>query len=251
MRLYVLCLVFVLAFLPLQVYVLYLNLSEPQGAFSWSDTHSAHDWNKIIMVPSDGAVRFDRWIWLTVGIVVFIFFGLGKEAVSMYRSGMLAMGLGRIFPSLRPDHDNSNSTAGTISSYGSKAKLFFKRKGSISSWRSSSITSRTASVTAPISPKNTRHLETINEDQKLSEKLSEGQQSANLHKTPLLSSQPSIAGRIMSMFRSSEARVQPSSEGLAMTDIAGQPLTVWSAVSVDQASPTQSAPGHPTGLRSL
>ena len=145
MRLYILCLVWILVFIPTQAYVLYVNLSTHRTSYSWSEAHDFADWDNIIMTPSYGAIIFDRWIWLGSGVVTFIFFGLGREAVSMYRSGLLAIGVGRIFPSLRPDYMSRKSTAGTVSSFGSKAKLYFKRKSSNSSWHTDTSTSRATS----------------------------------------------------------------------------------------------------------
>lgn len=245
MRLYVLCMVWILAFIPTQAFVLYINLSMHRTAYSWSETHNPAAWNEIIMVPSQGTVLFDRWIWLGSGLVVFIFFGLGKEAVSMYRSGLLAVGLGKIVPSLRGD-STRHSTSGTLSSFGSKAKTFIKRKSSVSSWYTNSTTSMANSVAVSESPKNMKFLETISEDQHMHEKPQEHSRftkglrsmtSTDPEKTTKTAGQPSVVRRMASLFRSNRSESQASTQGLALT---GQPMTVRADVSTGHPSPTLS-----------
>ncbi|KAK4548469.1 hypothetical protein LTR36_009379 [Oleoguttula mirabilis] len=250
MRLYVLCLVWILAFIPTQAFVLYINLSMHRSAYSWSETHNPAEWNEIIMVPSNGAVLFDRWIWLSSGLVVFIFFGLGKEAVSMYRSGLLAIGLGKIVPSLRTDHTSRNSTSGTISSFGSKAKMFLKRKSSVSSWYTSSSTSRSDSFTTPVSPKNMTFLETIKEDQHLMKEKPQkssvfargirGLTSTDPEEATDSAGRQSMISRVTSIFKSNTASSQATAQGHTLVALTGQPLTVRSDVSTGHPSPTLS-----------
>ena len=115
------------------------------------------------MIPSNGTVIYDRWIPLGAGIMIFIFFGFGKEAVEMYRAGLLAVGLGKLFPSLQPGR--RSSIAATISTINSKAKMLFKRSssGSDSTFTADSTISPTTSANDPVSPKAHAVLETIRE----------------------------------------------------------------------------------------
>ncbi|KAI7408359.1 hypothetical protein KC328_g96 [Hortaea werneckii] len=62
------------------------------------------------LTSGNGKIVFDRFIWLGCGIMVFLTFGFGKEAVGMYRNGLLAVGLGRLFPGLGSDHNRSHIT---------------------------------------------------------------------------------------------------------------------------------------------
>lgn len=41
-------------------------------------------------------VLYDRWLNLACGFLVFLFFGLGKDAKNMYREWLVKMGLGRL-----------------------------------------------------------------------------------------------------------------------------------------------------------
>ena len=80
----------------------------------------------IAMVPTHGEVSADRYIVVALGVLVFAFFGLGRDAVASYRSCLLKMGAGRIFPRLKNENRSPSNTAS--SSFGSRAKLFVRSK---------------------------------------------------------------------------------------------------------------------------
>ena len=116
MRLYLICILWVLGAVPTQAYSLYYNITVlAKYPFNWAETHSAENWRQLIMVPSGGQVVYDRWIWLAIGAVVFASFGLGREALTMYRTGLLTLGFGKVFPGLKEDH--RGSITATISSF--------------------------------------------------------------------------------------------------------------------------------------
>jgi pheromone a factor receptor len=153
LRLFSIALVLLLVFLPCQVYVLYRNLSFPLEAYSWDLVH-AETLTQIYTIPTFGAVAFDRWICVAAGYSVFLCFGLGREARALYASWLCALGLARLFPRLKPGYAASGSdaaggpdigpaarrlggAAGTPSSFGSRARLFFQRRSasaSASAW---------------------------------------------------------------------------------------------------------------------
>ncbi|EMC97070.1 hypothetical protein BAUCODRAFT_437239 [Baudoinia panamericana UAMH 10762] len=158
LRLYIFCIVLIIAFVPIQTFVLYQNLIQDYQPFKWHNVHNPTTWNTVIMIPSNGHILYEGYLWLGAGIVIFIFFGLGKDAVAMYRSGLLAAGFGRVFPSLQPGHSGRSSVAGTISSFGSKARLLFSRGASIPSFHKASYTSQStiSEPEVPQSPKTVR-----------------------------------------------------------------------------------------------
>ena len=134
MRLFFMSLMLLLVLLPVQFYVLAVNLSYPHRPYSWKAVHSP-DWGRVIMIPTGGQVAFDRWIRVSCGFLVFVFFGTGNEAISMYRKWLLALGLGRWFPSLaqsrrRPGYSKSTASKSRWSSLGGRAKELFSRAGS-------------------------------------------------------------------------------------------------------------------------
>ncbi|GIZ48159.1 hypothetical protein CKM354_001123200 [Cercospora kikuchii] len=170
LRLYALCALCTLAYFPLHVYTFYATIgNDGLGPFSWNDVHhpTAYSWDAVVMVPSDGNILWDRYIWLAGGIVIFMIFGFGKDAVRMYRDVLLACGFGKIWPSLKEGSPRA-SPATTMSSVGSKARMFFSknRKDSMSTSPTTlgSFDSASKSVTdSEPSPKKMSFLETINE----------------------------------------------------------------------------------------
>ncbi|RDW74314.1 uncharacterized protein DSM5745_06976 [Aspergillus mulundensis] len=128
LRLFFLAFVMLVALVPLQAYVVYvqIKLSLPWHAFSWSLIHGPGSSAGVIqMVPGGGKVYFDRWIPITAGYVAFIFFGTGRDASRMYRSLLRPFGLDCCFsPTETTSSGSSRPTAG---SGGSRAHLVPKR----------------------------------------------------------------------------------------------------------------------------
>ncbi len=92
----------IVVFTPLQFYILYANVSVPHHEYSWHDVHD--DW-QINPIPTGGLVLFDRWIRIGIGFLVFAFFGVGEDAIKMYRSWLVKLGLARIFQAWRSRAD--------------------------------------------------------------------------------------------------------------------------------------------------
>ena len=236
------CLLLIFVFIPTQIYVLCVNLAIQRTTFSWSETHDPASWNDIIMVESHGKVLFDRWLWLYPGIVIFIFFGLGKEAVTMYRSGLLAVGLGKVIPSLSSDYSSRHSETDNSSSFGSKAKLFLKRKSSsILSWHSESVASHNSGIVVPDVGKGMTSLETIKEDQYAGEKSSFWPFSANSPTSKAQNSEAhqSMLGRFTSVFKTDKVQVHQYNDDLTPESMSGQPVSVHSNTSTGPSSPVQ------------
>ncbi|WEW56429.1 a-factor receptor [Emydomyces testavorans] len=131
-RLLTLALVLLLGSYPVQMYVLYFNVTafQPWKPFSWSEVHGP-EWQKIDKYPMNGKVFFDRWIQVTAGFLLFAFFGFGRDATLMYRSFLLKLGLGRCFPGLEHPHimgSGEGSSGSKSGSFGSRAKMIFGKK---------------------------------------------------------------------------------------------------------------------------
>ena len=128
---FLISLTLLVVFLPLQLYILYLNLSYPRHPYSWTDVHGP-SWSQIILVPTGGQVAFDRWIRVTSGFIIFLFFGIGRDALDMYCQCLVKIGLARVFPSLgqpRHAHAATSTGGGALGSLSSRARMIF-RKGS-------------------------------------------------------------------------------------------------------------------------
>ncbi|KAL4900182.1 hypothetical protein BDW74DRAFT_102792 [Aspergillus multicolor] len=124
LRLFFLASIMLLALIPLQTYVVYvqIKLSMPWHPYKWSLIHGhGSAWGQILKVHSGGKVYFDRWIPISAGYVAFIFFGTGRDAARMYRSLFRPLGLDCCFrPTNTTSSGSSQPTAGTG---GSRAHL--------------------------------------------------------------------------------------------------------------------------------
>lgn len=171
MRLFLICLAWLAIAFPLEVYVIYNSSQSRHVPYSWAETHDATQWKTVPLMYSYGEVLYIRYVWLVCGFLVFLAFGLGKDAVKMYKQTLLNLGFGRCLPSLREGSSpRSGSVAATLSSINSKAKLIFSWKGSPTSsadrtWATDSQLSKAtiSSSDDPISPKTTTFLEAIHE----------------------------------------------------------------------------------------
>lgn len=123
--------------LPIQLYLFSTALLTDLIPYDWEAIHAPGWSERIILVPTYGKLRFDRWIHFLMGFALFLFFGLGKDAVAMYRSWMLSIGLARLFPSLlsgggassSPGVQSSIGSSITLNSLGSRARaVFFSKK---------------------------------------------------------------------------------------------------------------------------
>lgn len=77
--------VMVMVYLPLNIYLLSKNISEilaSKIAYSWS---SVHQWNTDVIIVSNDSISFNLWLSPSNGIAIFIFFGMGSDALAMYK----------------------------------------------------------------------------------------------------------------------------------------------------------------------
>ncbi|GAB7342696.1 hypothetical protein MBLNU457_g0848t1 [Dothideomycetes sp. NU457] len=143
LRLLILSLVFIFVLFPIQLYILFLNWPKNPAPFSWSRIHSPAAWNQLVFVPSYGAVLPDRWVGVTCGFVVFAAFGVGKDAMSTYKSWAIAVGLGRVFPALMGrDRRGEGESSAWMSSFGSRVGIVSSKFGR----RRSGVTETTTEI---------------------------------------------------------------------------------------------------------
>lgn len=142
MRLYLICVLWVVGGVPVEIWIISSNLKNFSGKpYSWSAVHDSGAWAELVKVPSQGRVRFDRWIWVGVAAAVFVFLGYGKEALTMYRAALDGLGLGRISSSLRDAIPNHRTSFGSVSG---KARSLFTWKSTNSTAESGTQTSSTS-----------------------------------------------------------------------------------------------------------
>ena len=178
-RLFAICIVWLAVSIPLEIYAISKTVAVPHVPFSWASVHDPAKWNTIEKIPSGGRAIFTRYVWLGSAVMVFLFFGFGRDASRMYAKGLRGMGLGRCLPFLNDHHQRTPartaSHTGTMNSVSSKARLLFGRKGSsstshsVKSWAADSRSSKTTdySIDEPLSPKTMKHLETVEENSRM------------------------------------------------------------------------------------
>lgn len=134
-RLFFMSFIIIVVVLPVQIYVLYQNVSFPFSPYSWKTIHGP-SWFDVILVPTGGAVYSDRWVHIGTGLAVFVFFGFGRDAIKMYRSWLIQAGFGTIFPGLNdqlPTARKNTTTSAKDGSFVHRARLFFTKRRSVDS----------------------------------------------------------------------------------------------------------------------
>lgn len=94
-RLLILCFVIILIMLPLSIYGLVQNAQQLQGHYDFKSTHSSALWNVIIKADL-GKPLYTVWIYVLASYLVFLVFGLGSDALSIYVKVLRTMKLGFI-----------------------------------------------------------------------------------------------------------------------------------------------------------
>jgi hypothetical protein len=125
MRLFLLALFTVFMVMPAQLVVIIAMAGFEMHPYSWS---VVHNWDVEVRVPSNGHIlEWAHLIWIPSGFLVFLFFGFGRDARTMYVGWLVKAGAGNIFPSLLEENQSPNGTGktGLLSSMASKAKSLF------------------------------------------------------------------------------------------------------------------------------
>lgn len=84
-------------YLPLNIYILYFNIikiTEKDIKYSWS---AIHKWDNNIIVYSNNNIIFSYWLSSSNGIAIFIFFGMGSDALAMYKEIAKKLGIVQCF----------------------------------------------------------------------------------------------------------------------------------------------------------
>lgn len=129
-RLYFMTLAILVPYLPVLLIFFYNNIRfiiplQPfdMGAIRRGEVDGV-PWDAIILLPTraiDFPTLNDRFISMLTAIPVFVAFGMSKDAINVYRTYLVALGLGRIWPVLREDYDpdsqaGSSATPGILTS---------------------------------------------------------------------------------------------------------------------------------------
>jgi pheromone a factor receptor len=108
-RLILIALILTIGVLPIEIQAMYLPLRGGLLPFNWTLIHS--DWEPLL-IPTNGTLP----VWygpvaIILGFITFICYGLGRDAVEMYKSWLRVFGLEKHFPSLLPGTRNSTANS--------------------------------------------------------------------------------------------------------------------------------------------
>jgi pheromone a factor receptor len=121
-RLLFIAIALILAALPLSILTLYYPLRSSLHPYDWHDVHDVN-WG-IQKFPTYGRVaHYDGIIAIISGYLIFLAFGLGSDAVTMYKQWARKLGLTRIFPSLNNTNGSRSNGTSALTSAASRARL--------------------------------------------------------------------------------------------------------------------------------
>jgi hypothetical protein len=135
----VLSILLLLIFMPVTFYVFAKNLDIEWLPYSWEQVHYGDDWLWIRKIPTGNNVNFDRWVPVACGVLVFLIFGLGKDAMVLYRAWLNSIGVGKYLPrcimepsspesSMAPYSGGTTDTTTTTSTTKAPASTWLRRQ---------------------------------------------------------------------------------------------------------------------------
>lgn len=113
--------------LPMQLVFLYNNIIAGMPWKEPFDLPSVHSegWNQIDYAPISTVPwshLYATYAYALEVLVVFLYFGLTKDAHDLYRENLRALGLGKIFPKLNEEYFPSDRPPASLSNMWSRAK---------------------------------------------------------------------------------------------------------------------------------
>ncbi|KAH8590009.1 pheromone A receptor-domain-containing protein [Bisporella sp. PMI_857] len=157
MKLYFICILFFVIQLPPILAFFYFNLKNflPLQQYSWSQAHDPKVWPLIIYFTAKDypLLQYYGWPATFLGLAIFIFYGMNKEAIERYRAFVVFIGLGKFWPSLKQPMESRRRGSTSRTSWISKIDLVGKAVRYCDSSRKHSHTSTGLASQTPHSRK--------------------------------------------------------------------------------------------------
>lgn len=99
-KLLIFCCVIILVMFPLSIYIFTNDIGNVSNSYSFKDTHNKAIWGIILFIPLDSPYYF-TWIYIALAYIVFVFFGLGSDAIDMYISFLSKIGFAGVIEYFR------------------------------------------------------------------------------------------------------------------------------------------------------
>ena len=80
-------------------------------------------WADIYKIPTSGKVSFDKWIIIGAGLLLFLFFGLGQDATTMYKGWMVKAGLDKHWERMRKNEQKQARKRNFVSDWSGSTKM--------------------------------------------------------------------------------------------------------------------------------
>ena len=113
-RLFLLSVILIVAILPLSIESVYRPASTGLHPYSWTETHS--NWGPLMLPTFGQLAQWDGVVSIICGYLVFICFGIGKDAIEMYKGWLRYFGLEKYFSALLPGSNASSHATSTWNS---------------------------------------------------------------------------------------------------------------------------------------
>ena len=127
LRLFFMSFTLILLYSPITIYFFYVNLDIEWLSYDWNIIHDPDHWGTIIYLPPQGVRTFDSYCSIAMSFFVFVYFGMGGDAINIYRKWMLKAGLGRLFPCLKRERvRNRKGSWSSRLSIISRARSYFE-----------------------------------------------------------------------------------------------------------------------------
>lgn len=94
-KLLIFCIIVILVMFPFSLYIFTDDIGNVSPHFNFDEYHSKVFWDSVIYLPFK-APYFVTWVYLSLSYSVFIFFGLGSDAIEMYLEILSKIGFGPI-----------------------------------------------------------------------------------------------------------------------------------------------------------
>lgn len=106
--------VIILCYLPISLFLFYENVKIPFIKYDYFAIHDWAMWSVPVYVPFDGVFSIDHLCTVLGSVAIAAFDGFSHDCVRMYRTMLVGLGMGYIWPSLRlpyfPKRRGSNDT---------------------------------------------------------------------------------------------------------------------------------------------
>ncbi|CCH42473.1 putative membrane protein [Wickerhamomyces ciferrii] len=103
-KLLIFCIIVILVMFPFSMYMFTNDLNKLQSTYDFAQTHSKIFWQGILYLPFKQPYLV-TWVYLSISYVVFIFFGLGSDAINMYIDLLSKIGFKPIIEYIRHKRD--------------------------------------------------------------------------------------------------------------------------------------------------